>query len=95
MGHVPPIQLKAARLEIRDLQREFELERDDYLANIRRLEREAQLLQGILERVLPLVRRDCNYGCVERLRKEATWDEDSATWRLPEVVVQKTVLPSS
>ncbi|XP_048879414.1 kinesin-like protein KIF17 isoform X2 [Brienomyrus brachyistius] len=87
-------KLKAARLEIRDLQREFELERDDYLANIRRLEREAQLLQGILERVLPLVRRDCNYSCVERLRKEAMWDEDSATWRLPEVVVQKTVLPS-
>nr|XP_023683289.1 kinesin-like protein KIF17 [Paramormyrops kingsleyae] len=87
-------KLKAERLEIRDLQREFELERDDYLANIRRLEREAQLLQGILERVLPLVRRDCNYSCVDRLRKEAVWDEDSATWRLPEVVVQKTVLPS-
>lgn len=87
-------QLKAAKLEIRDLQSEFELERDDYLATIRRLERESQLLQGLLERMVPLVRRDCNYSNLERLRREAAWDEESATWRLPEVLVQKTALPA-
>ncbi|KAJ8259643.1 hypothetical protein GJAV_G00171800 [Gymnothorax javanicus] len=88
-------KLKAARIEIRDLQSEFELERDDYLATIRRLEREGQLLQSILERVTPLIRRDCNYSSVERVRREAVWDEDSATWRLPEVIVQKTALPAA
>ncbi|MBN3325855.1 KIF17 protein, partial [Atractosteus spatula] len=88
-------KLKAARIEIQDLQSEFELERIDYLATIRRLEREAQLLQQILERVQPLIRRDCNYSNVDRLRREAVWDEDSATWRLPEVVVQKTSLPAA
>ncbi|XP_048029188.1 kinesin-like protein KIF17 [Megalobrama amblycephala] len=87
-------KLKAAKLEIRDLQAEFEMERDDYLATIRRLEREGQLLQGILERMVPLVRRDCNYSNLDRLRKEAVWDEDGGTWRLPEVVVQKTSLPA-
>ncbi|ROI16315.1 Kinesin-like protein KIF17 [Anabarilius grahami] len=87
-------KLKAAKLEIRDLQAEFEMERDDYLATIRRLEREGQLLQGILERMVPLVRRDCNYSNLDRLRKEAVWDEDGGTWRLPEVVVQKTTLPA-
>lgn len=87
-------QLKAAKLEIRDLQSEFELERDDYLATIRRQERERQLLQGLLERMVPLVRRDCNYSNLERLRREAVWDEESATWRLPEVMVQKTALPA-
>lgn len=87
-------QLKAAKLEIRDLQTEFELERNDYLATVRRLEREGQLLQSLLERMAPLVRRDCNYSNLDRLRKEASWDEDSASWRLPEVVVQKTALPS-
>nr|XP_015192775.1 PREDICTED: kinesin-like protein KIF17 isoform X2 [Lepisosteus oculatus] len=87
-------KLKAARIEIQDLQSEFELERIDYLAAIRRLEREAQLLQQILERVQPLIRRDCNYSNVDRLRREAVWDEDGATWRLPEVVVQKTSLPA-
>ncbi|XP_067101509.1 kinesin-like protein KIF17 [Osmerus mordax] len=87
-------KLKAARLEIRDLEAEFELERNDYLSTIRRLEREAQLLGSLLERMAPLVRRDCNYSNLDRLRKEASWDEDGGTWRLPEVVVQKTALPS-
>ncbi|XP_050978130.1 kinesin-like protein KIF17 isoform X1 [Labeo rohita] len=87
-------KLKAAKLEIRDLQAEFEMERDDYLATIRRLEREGQLLQGILERMAPLVRRDCNYSNLDRLRKEAVWDEEGGIWKLPEVVVQKTTLPA-
>ncbi|KAM4612758.1 kinesin-like protein KIF17 [Polymixia lowei] len=88
-------KLKAAKLEIRDLQAEFEVERNDYLATIRRLEREGQLLHSLLERMAPLVRRDCNYSNLDRLRKEAAWDEDSASWRLPDVVVQKTSLPSA
>jgi len=70
------------------------MERDDYLATIRRLEQEGQLLQGLLERMAPLVRRDCNYSNLDRLRKEAVWDEEGGTWRLPEVVVQKTTLPA-
>lgn len=73
---------------------EFAAERDDYLASIRRLERETQLLQGLLERTVMLVRRDCNYSNLERLRKEAVWDEESGVWRLPEVLVQKTALPA-
>lgn len=73
---------------------EFAAERDDYLASIRRLERETQLLQGLLERMVMLVRRDCNYSNLERLRKEAVWDEESGMWRLPEVLVQKTALPA-
>ncbi|XP_070758134.1 kinesin-like protein KIF17 isoform X2 [Enoplosus armatus] len=88
-------KLKAAKLEIRDLQAEFEVERNDYLATIRRLEREGQLLHSLLERIVPLVRRDCNYSNLDRLKKEAVWDEDSATWRLPDVMVQKTTLPSA
>ncbi|XP_057702360.1 kinesin-like protein KIF17 [Corythoichthys intestinalis] len=88
-------KLKAAKLEIRDLQTEFEEERNDYLATIRRLEREGQLLHGLLERMAPLVRRDCNYSSLERLKKEAAWDDESATWRIPDVTVQRTTLPSA
>ncbi|KAJ0068744.1 hypothetical protein NL108_010819 [Boleophthalmus pectinirostris] len=87
-------KLRAAKLEIRDLQGEFEVERDDYLATIRRLERDGQLMQSLLERMVQLVRRDCNYSNLDRLKKEAIWDEESATWRLPDVMVQKTTLPS-
>ncbi|CAL8336807.1 unnamed protein product [Lota lota] len=88
-------KFKAAKLEIRDLQAEFEAERNDYLATIRRLEREALLHNGLLERMAPLVRRDCNYNNLDSLRKEASWDEDGGAWKLPDVVVQKTSLPSA
>ncbi|KAA8593576.1 hypothetical protein FQN60_009692 [Etheostoma spectabile] len=88
-------KLKAAKLEIRDLQAEFEVERDDYLATIRRLERDRLLLHSLLERTVSLVRRDCNYSNLDRLKKESVWDEDSASWRLPDVMVQKTTLPSA
>ncbi|XP_061742175.1 kinesin-like protein KIF17 isoform X2 [Nerophis ophidion] len=88
-------KLKAAKLEIRDLQAEFEEERNDYLASIRRLEREGQLLHGLLDRMTPLVRRDCNYSNLDRLKKEAVWDEESVTWRLPDVTVQRTTLPTA
>lgn len=70
------------------------MERNDYLATIRRLERDGLLLHGLLERMAPLVRRDCNYSNVDRLKKEAVWDEESGGWRLPDVTVQKTTLPS-
>lgn len=76
------------------MQAEFEVERNDYLATIRRLEREGQLLNCLLERMVQLVRRDCNYSNLDRLKKEAVWDEDSTTWKLPDVTVQKTTLPS-
>lgn len=93
-NHNVLVQLKAARLEIRDLQAEFEVERNDYLAVIRRLEREGQLLHSLLERMVPLVRRDCNYSNLDRLKKEAVWDEESGVWKLPDVMMQKTTLPS-
>lgn len=70
------------------------MERNDYLAIIRRLEKEGQLLNSLLERMVPLVRRDCNYSNLDRMKKEAIWDEEHATWRLPDVTVQKTALPS-
>ncbi|XP_010624095.1 kinesin-like protein KIF17 isoform X2 [Fukomys damarensis] len=88
-------KLRAAEVEIRDLQSEFELEKIDYLATIRRQERDSMLLQQLLERVQPLIRRDCNYSNLERIRREASWDEDSSSWRIAEPVTIKTSLPGA
>ncbi|XP_034023417.1 kinesin-like protein KIF17 [Thalassophryne amazonica] len=88
-------KLQAAKLEIRDLQAEFEEERKDYLGTIRRLQRDSQLLHSLLERMTPLVRRDCNYSNLDHLKKESVWDEDGSTWRVPDVTVQKTSLPQA
>ncbi|XP_023578369.1 kinesin-like protein KIF17 isoform X2 [Octodon degus] len=86
-------KLRAAEVEIKDLQSEFELEKIDYLATIRRQERDSMLLQQLLEQVQPLIRRDCNYSNLEKIRRESSWDEDSCSWRIPEPVIVKTSLP--
>ncbi|XP_045404473.1 kinesin-like protein KIF17 isoform X2 [Lemur catta] len=86
-------KLRAAEVEIKDLQSEFELEKIDYLATIRRQERDSMLLQQLLEQVQPLIRRDCNYSNLERIRRESCWDEDNGFWKIPEPIIIKTSLP--
>ncbi|KAM4652758.1 kinesin-like protein KIF17 [Discoglossus pictus] len=88
-------KLKAAEVEIEDLQSEFEMERNDYLVTIRRQERELLLSQQLLDQINPLIRRDCNYGNLDRIRREASWDEESGIWKIPELVIQKTSLPTA
>ncbi|XP_054427419.1 kinesin-like protein KIF17 [Pteronotus mesoamericanus] len=86
-------KLRAAEVEIKDLQSEFELEKIDYLATIRRQERDSMLFLQLLEQVQPLIRRDCNYSNLEKIRREACWDEDNGFWKIPEPVIVKTSLP--
>ncbi|NXI08618.1 KIF17 protein, partial [Irena cyanogastra] len=86
-------KLRAAETEIKDLQLEFGLEKMDYLSTIRRQERDLMLCQQLLDRVQSLVRRDCNYSNLERIRRECVWDEESGCWKVPEPVIQRTHLP--
>uniref|UniRef100_A0A452R852 Kinesin-like protein KIF17 n=1 Tax=Ursus americanus TaxID=9643 RepID=A0A452R852_URSAM len=86
-------KLRAAEVEIKDLQSEFQLEKIDYLATIRRQERDSMLFQQLLEQVQPLIRRDCNYSNLEKIRRESCWDEDSGFWKIPEPIILKTSLP--
>lgn len=87
-------KLTVAEIEISDLQSEFEFERIDYLSTIRRQERENILLQQVLERIQPLIRRECNYSNIDKIKRECVWDEESGCWKLPETVLQKITLPS-
>ncbi|XP_023385161.1 kinesin-like protein KIF17 [Pteropus vampyrus] len=69
------------------------LEKIDYLATIRRQERDFMLFQQLLEQVQPLIRRDCNYSNLEKIRRESCWDEDNGFWKIPEPIIIKTSLP--
>lgn len=86
--------LTAAEVEIRDLTSEFEDERRDYLETIRSQTKQMQLVEAILEKVQPLIQRDCNYFNMRRVKEEANYDIDAQCWRLPEVQLIKTNLPS-
>ncbi|XP_074416687.1 kinesin-like protein KIF17 [Larus michahellis] len=88
-------KLRAAETEIKDLQSEFELEKIDYLGTIRRLERDLLLFQQLLDQVQSLVRRDCNYSNLEKIKRESVWDEETGCWKIPEPVIQKTRLPAA
>ncbi|XP_075629496.1 kinesin-like protein KIF17 isoform X3 [Balearica regulorum gibbericeps] len=88
-------KLQAAETEIKDLQSEFELEKIDYLSTIRRLERDLMLFQQLLDQVQSLVRRDCNYSNLEKIKRESVWDEEIGCWKIPEPVIQKTRLPAA
>uniref|UniRef100_A0A4W3GN63 Kinesin-like protein KIF17 n=1 Tax=Callorhinchus milii TaxID=7868 RepID=A0A4W3GN63_CALMI len=88
-------KLKVAEIEICDLQSEFEFERIDYLSTIRKQEREAILLYQVLDRIQPLIRRDCNYSNIDKVKRECVWDEEGSCWKLPETLIQKITLPSA
>nr|XP_025971515.1 kinesin-like protein KIF17 isoform X1 [Dromaius novaehollandiae] len=88
-------KLQAAETEIKDLQSEFELEKIDYLGTIRRLERDLMLFQQLLDRVQSLIRRDCNYSNLDKIKRECVWDEEAGCWKIPEPIIQKTSLPAA
>ncbi|VDN10729.1 unnamed protein product [Dibothriocephalus latus] len=84
---------QALDTEIRDLQCEFEREREDYLEAIRKQSRQISLLQAILDRTQPCIRRDSNYANIDKIKKQAFYDEDTGEWILPALTVERTTLP--
>ena len=87
-------KLRSAEEDIKDLGAEFELERQDFLDTIRRLQQTIKLQDQLLEVVVPCLRRDCNYFNIDRVRGEAVWCEDEGRWALPQLLVTKSSLTS-
>nr|XP_037289010.1 osmotic avoidance abnormal protein 3-like [Rhipicephalus microplus] len=86
-------KIQTLEQEVRDLQREFESERTDYLETVRRQDQQLRLLSQILDKVQPCIRRDSNYADLEAVKAQSVWDQDAQRWRLPEFTVQQTKLP--
>ena len=51
-----------------------------------------KLHHHLLETVAGLIRRDCNYYNIEKIKHECTWDLDREEWNVPPVIVTKTSL---
>lgn len=64
-------QVHAAECEIADLNAEFEFERIDYLDTIRKQEKQLALYQQLLEKVQPVLRRDCNYYNLDKVSSQS------------------------
>ena len=52
-----------------------------------------KLLQQILDKIQPTVRKDCNYSNLEKVKQEALWNDENQRWRIPDLITQKTKLP--
>lgn len=89
------VKIDSLEREIIDLQSEFEFDRIDYLDTIRKQERHIQLLDAIIARIQPCLRRDCNYYNLDRVRTECKWNEDEERWMLPKMVIDRTSLPTT
>ena len=87
------LQVKVLNAEISDLQQEFEDDRTDYLDTIRKQDQQLILLQQIMERVQPTLRKDSNYANIEKVKQEARWNDETQRWTIPELIIAKTKLP--
>ncbi|KAF8560707.1 hypothetical protein P879_11690, partial [Paragonimus westermani] len=83
------------KMELNDIQSEFEQDRTDYLDTIRRQQRQIELLQTIMDRVQPCIRRDSNYHNLDKIKRMAKYDEQKNEWILPHMTVERTQLPCS
>ncbi|PIK44993.1 putative kinesin-like protein KIF17 [Apostichopus japonicus] len=86
-------KVHAAECEIVDLNAEFEFERIDYLDTIRKQEKQLALYQQLLEKVQPVLRRDCNYYNLDKVKSSCKWDEEEQNWSLPDLTITKDKLP--
>ncbi|XP_044762594.1 osmotic avoidance abnormal protein 3 isoform X2 [Coccinella septempunctata] len=87
-------KVKTLEKEIRDLQGEFEVERQDYLESIRKQDRKIVLLSQIAEKISATLKKDCNYSNLEAIKEQALWLEESQMYRLPELITHRTKLPT-
>jgi hypothetical protein len=80
--------------EVKDLQREFELEREEYLDTIRKQEKQIKLLLKLNQKIETFVPHDCNYYNLDKIQTISIWNEEIQDWLVPELKREKLSLPS-
>lgn len=88
-------EIVVANAEIKDLQEEFQSERNDYLDTIRKLQKQLMLHHQILDRIQPTIRRDCNYFYLEKVKSQSEFNEESQSWKIPDLTIERVTLPKA
>lgn len=86
------MKLKSAEEDITDQASEFQIERQDFLDTVRSQERLIQLQQQLLDTMVPLLRRDCNYYNIDKIKSESKFNEELGEWVTPRVSYTNTSL---
>ncbi|XP_017062611.1 osmotic avoidance abnormal protein 3 isoform X2 [Drosophila eugracilis] len=78
-------KIKMLEMEVSDLNSEFQLDREDYLDEIRNLGRHIQFYQQLLCKCYPLFQKNGRNWTPETVMQNSSWNEDLKTWRIPEI----------
>jgi len=87
-------KLKFLEGEVKDLQGEFEQEREEYLDTIRKQEKQLKLLSKLTQKIQVIIPHDCNYYNLDKIQMCAVWNEEMQDWILPEMKREKLTLPT-
>ena len=52
-----------------------------------------KLLQQILDKMQPLLKNECNYSNIAKIKEDSIWDENTQQWILPNVTFNRIRLP--
>ena len=88
-------EVEVAKIEVSDIESEFQSERVDYLDTIRKLEKQLMLQNQILNKIQPTIRRDCNYFNIDKIKILSEYSEESDTWVIPDLQIERTSLPKA
>merc|ERR1712178_340877 len=81
--------------ELKETNEHFDMERQKYEEKIFLKEKEVKLLNGIIDKIQPTVKRDCNYYNVDRIKKQAVWDDEEEEWQLPGLRLERNSINES
>lgn len=80
--------------ECKDLQQEFEKDRQDMLDTIRKNERQMKLIAKILQKLQPIIPPDSNYYNLDKIQAQSFWNEEAQDWICPDFKREKLSLPA-
>lgn len=86
-------KIKSLEREICDLQSEFQLDRSDYLETIRRLEKNIKFYQQLIDKSLPILRKDGRFWDVDVIKNQSVWNDDLQKWKFPDDSLTRLKLP--
>ncbi|KAH8236294.1 hypothetical protein KR032_000889 [Drosophila birchii] len=77
-------KIKMLEMEVSDLNSEFQLDREDYLDEIRNLGRYIKFYQQLLYKFDSILRKNDKNWSPDIVMEHSTWNDDLKTWKIPD-----------
>ncbi|XP_044316591.1 osmotic avoidance abnormal protein 3 [Drosophila rhopaloa] len=78
-------KIKMLEMEVSDLNSEFQMDREDYLDEIRNLGRNIKFYQQLLYKFQPIFRNHSKNWTPDTIMQNSSWNDDLKMWRIPEI----------